>query len=381
MPFSLDGTSKAPSKNIPAPESQHSEESPLSNKISNFFDRPKEKEIVTFLRELAILVEARVPLMRALNSIKGQNYSTGIKNMVAEIQKNIEEGDSLSDGFARYPHSFSNLYVNVTRAGEASGRLEKVLNYLADNREKRYELRRKIIGALVYPAVILLSFVGVFVFLMVFVMPTLTKTLLGAGVKLPWTTKLIISISDIFSQHGILILIIVICLALGAIYYSRTGEGRRQWDIIELKIPIFGSLLQYMYMNRFADNLGLLIRESVPITKSLEITGGIMNNHLYKEVLNDCVSEVQKGRMISRALDKSPHFPSVVSQILRVGEESGKTGETLEKIAVYYEKEVENMTSNMTALIEPILILLLGVGTAIIVASVIMPIYNMAGSM
>jgi type II secretory pathway component PulF len=381
MPFSLDGTSKAPPKNKVAPASPHSEEVTLPDKLRSFFDRPKEKEIVTFLRELAILVEARVPLMRALNSIKGQNYSTGIRSMVADIQKNIEEGDSLSDGFARYPHSFSNLYVNVTRAGEASGRLEKVLNYLADNREKRYELRRKIIGSLVYPGVILLSFVGVFVFLMVFVMPTLTKTLLGAGVKLPWTTKLIISISDLFTQHGVIILVLVICLALGAIYYSQTKEGKRQWDIIELRIPIFGTLLQDMYMNRFADNLGLLIRESVPITKSLEITGGIMNNHLYKEVLDNCVSEVQKGRMISRALDNSRYFPGVVTQILRVGEESGKTGETLEKIAEYYEKEVENMTSNMTALIEPVLILMLGVGTAIIVASVIMPIYNMAGSM
>lgn len=381
MPFSLDATSKAPPKNITTPASQHSEEVPLPEKIRNFLDRPKEKEIVTFLRELAILVEARVPLMRALNSIKSQNYSVGIKNMVADIQKNVEEGDSLSDGFARYPHSFSNLYINVTRAGEASGRLEKVLNYLADNREKRYELKRKIVGALIYPGVILLSFIGVFIFLMVFVMPTLTKTLIGAGVKLPWTTQLIISLSDLFTQHGLIILVIVICLVLGIVYYSQTNEGKRQWDMIELKIPIFGSLLQFMYMNRFADNLGLLIRESVPITKSLEITGGIMNNHLYKEVLDDCVSEVQKGRMISRALDKSPYFPGVVTQILRVGEESGKTGETLEKIAVFYEKEVENMTSNMTALIEPLLILLLGVGTAIIVASVIMPIYNMAGSM
>jgi len=352
-----------------------------ASQLKTFFDRPKEKEIVTFLRELAILVEARVPLVRALNSIKTQNYSPGVKLMVQEIQKRIEGGESLSDGFAQYPHFFTPLYINVTRAGEASGRLEKVLNYLADNREKRYELRRKIIGALVYPAVILLSFLGVFTFLMVFVMPTLTQTLLGAGVKLPWTTKLIIGISNIFTRHGVLILIVAVCLTLGVIYYTRTKEGRAQWDIIELKVPIFGTLLRNMYMNRFADNLGLLIRESVPITKSLEITGGIMNNHIYKQVMEDCVNEVQKGRMISLALEKSPYFPNVVTQILRVGEESGKTGETLAKIAEYYQKEVENMTDNMMALIEPILILLLGVGTAIIVASVIMPIYNMAGSM
>jgi len=353
----------------------------LSANIRSFFDRAREKELVTFLRELAILVEARVPLVRALNSIKNQRYSVGLIQMVIVLQKKVEEGESLSDAFASFPQYFSPLYINVTRAGEASGRLEKVLNYLADNREKRFELKRKIRGALVYPAVILLSFLGVFVFLMVFVMPTLTKTLIDSGTKLPWTTKLIIGISNFFSSHGILVFIFTCCVAVGVWYYSRTDEGRKQWDIIKLKLPIFGTLLRNMYMNRFADNLGLLLRESVPITKSLEITGNIMGNHVYKNVLLDCMKEVQKGRMISGALEKSSYFPNVVSQILRVGEESGKTSDALMKIADYFSKEVDNMTQNMMALIEPILILVLGVGTAIIVASVIMPIYNMAGSL
>jgi type IV pilus assembly protein PilC len=381
---SIDSPTKYPRKVEEGPDftqNPKSEVETYSSKFKLFFERPKEKELVTFLRELAILVEARVPLVRALNSIKSQKYSLGVVKMVTILQKKIEGGESLSDGFAEFPKQFSTLYINVTRAGEASGRLEKVLNYLADNREKRYELRRKIIGALVYPVVIMLSFVGVFVFLMVFVMPSLTTTLLGSGVKLPWTTKLIIGISNFFTSHGILVLIIAIIFVLAMWYYSRTREGQRQWDFIKLRLPVFGTLLQNMYMNRFADNLGLLLRESVPITKSLEITGDIMGNHIYKEVLDDCVKEVQKGRMVSKALERSPYFPNVVSQILRVGEESGKTSETLGKISDYYLKEVDNMTSNMMALIEPILILFLGLGTAIIVASVIMPIYNMAGSL
>lgn len=353
----------------------------IKQKFENFFEKPKEKELVTFLRELSILVEARVPLVRALDSIKNQNYGVGIVKMVTALQKKVEDGNSLSEGFAEFPDCFSSLYINVTRAGEASGRLEIVLNYLADNREKRYDLSRKIIGALVYPLVILLSFLGVFIFLMVFVMPTLTKTLLESGTKLPWTTKVIISTSEFFSSNALLLTVVGVLLIIGGIYYARTKEGKEQWDIIELKIPIFKNLLLYMYMNRFADNLGLLLRESVPITESLEITGDIMGNHIYKNVLSDCISEVQKGRMISKALERSPHFPSVVSQILRVGEESGRTSDTLGKIAEYYAKEVNNITSNMMALVEPVLILLLGIGTAIIVASVIMPIYNMAGSL
>jgi len=355
--------------------------SSLLEKIRYFFDRAKEKELVTFFRELAILVEARVPLVRALNSIKNQKYSLAVVRMVAVLQKKVEGGEPLSDAFESFPQYFSPLYINVVRAGEASGRLEKVLNYLADNRERRYELRRKITGALIYPAVIMLSFLGVFVFLMVFVMPTLTKTLIDSGTKLPWTTKLIIGVSNFFTSHGILVSIIVVIAVFGIWYYYRTEEGRKQWDLIELKIPIFGALLRNMYMNRFADNLGLLLRESVPITKSLEITGNIMGNHVYKNVILECVKEVQKGKMISGALEKSPYFPNVVPQILRVGEESGRTSDTLSKIAEYFSKEVDNMTQNMMALIEPILILFLGVGTAIIVASVIMPIYNMAGNL
>jgi len=353
----------------------------IFDRLNYYLHRPKEKELVTFFRELAILVEARVPLVRALSSIKSQNYSLGVLQIVTVLEKKVEGGDSLSDAMEEFPGYFSSLYVNVTRAGEASGRLDKVLNYLADNREKRYELKRKIIGALVYPGVILLSFLGVFIFLMVFVMPNLSKTLIESGTKLPWTTKVVLGISEFVTGHWILLSLGIFGLGILVYYYINTEEGKRQWDVIKIKIPIFGSLLRNMYMNRFADNLGLLMRESVPITRSLEITAGIMGNHIYHNVLLDCMKEVQKGKMISGALEKSPYFPNVVSQILRVGEESGKTAESLDKIADYYTKEVDNMTQNMMALIEPILILFLGAGTAIIVASVIMPIYNMAGNL
>lgn len=349
--------------------------------VKRFLNRPKEKEIVAFMRELSILVEARVPLVRALNTIKNQSYGTGIVDIATNLEKKVEGGGSLSEGLEDFPQYFSGLYINVIRAGEASGRLERVLNYLADYREKRFELKRKISGALIYPLVILVSFAGVFAFLMFFVMPTLSKTLTESGVKLPWTTKFVIGLSDFFGTNWPILIIIIVGIVSGVVYYSRTDEGTRQWDLIKLKIPIIGQLLQFMYMNRFADNLGLLLRESVPITRSLEITAGIMGNYVYQNVLIECINEVQRGKSISGVLSKSKYFPSIVYQILRVGEEAGKTSETLTKIAEYYAKEVDNMTQNMTTLIEPVLILLLGAGTAVIVASVIMPIYNMAGSL
>lgn len=349
--------------------------------MSFYLNKPKEKEIVTFMRELAILVEARVPLIRALGSIRKQKYSIGLLNMVGMIQQKVEGGKSLSEAFEQFPAYFPPLYVNVTRAGEASGRLEKVLNYLADNREKAYDLKKKITGAMIYPGVIGLSFVAVFIFLMVFVMPSLSKTLTESGTKLPWTTKLILGMSAFFTSYWPFLLILLVILGFIFFYYAKTEEGKRQMDVVKLHTPIVGSLLTKMYMNQFADNFGLLLKEGVPITKSLEITSNIMENHIYQNVLLECVKEVQKGRNVSSTLELSPYFPNVVSQILRIGEESGRTSETLVKISEYYTKEVDEMTRNMMALIEPILIIFLGLGTAVIVASVIMPIYNMAGSM
>ena len=356
------------------------EKSGFLNDVEAFINRPKEKEIVTWMRELAILVEARVPLVRALSTMKNQNYNSGVNAMIQKICKKIEEGKSLSEAVELFPGQFSSLYINVIKAGEASGRLERVLEYLATYREKQYELKRKIMGAMTYPGIILLSFGGVFAFLMIFVMPNLTKTLAESGVKLPWTTKVVMAISAFFVNYWYLVLFILILIAFGAFYYTHTAEGKKQWDFIKIKIPISGTLLKYMYMNRFAENLGMLLGESVPITQSLEITGKIMGNDVYNKVLEECIKEVQKGKMISGVLEKSPYFPNVVAQILRVGEESGKTVDTLKKIADYYGKEVDNMTQNMMVLIEPVMILLLGAGTAVIVASVIMPIYNMAGS-
>ncbi len=353
----------------------------ILGKLSFYLNKPKEKEIVTFMRELAILVEARVPLIRALGSIRKQKYSDGLLNMVGMIQQKVEGGKSLSEAFEQFPSYFPPLYVNVARAGEASGRLEKVLNYLADNREKAYDLKKKITGAMIYPGVIGLSFVAVFIFLMVFVMPSLSKTLTESGTKLPWTTKLILSMSAFFTSYWPFLLILLIILGFVFFYYAKTEEGKRQMDIVKINTPIVGSLLTKMYMNQFADNFGLLLKEGVPITKSLEITANIMENHLYQNVLLDCVKEVQKGRNVSSTLELSPYFPNVVSQILRIGEESGRTSETLVKISEYYSKEVDEMTRNMMSLIEPVLIIFLGLGTAVIVASVIMPIYNMAGSM
>jgi len=354
----------------------------IINRIKERIERPKEKEIVAFLRELSILIASRVPLVRALNIVEAQTEDEGIKRIAKDMGRKVEGGGSLSEAMEEFPNQFSALYIYVVRAGEASGRLDKVLEYLATHREKGFELRRKLQGALIYPIFILLAFAGVFTFLMVFVMPSLSKTLSESGVPLPWTTQTILAMSNFIVNYWYVVLSLVAAMATGFVYYTRTNEGGRQMDIIKLKIPVFKTVMLYMYVNRFSENLGLLLKESVPITRSLAITGRIMDNHIYYNIAMDCVNEVQKGKTISGVLAKErEYFPPIASQILRIGEEAGQTSMALEKISEYYEKEVNNITQNITALIEPFLILMLGVGTGILVASVIMPIYNMAGSL
>jgi len=365
-------------KEVEAPKTSTS--NPI-DQINKYLERPNEKELVAFLRELAILVEARVPLVRALNVIALHNQSKGVADMAKVMGRKIEDGGSLSEAMEEFRTSFSDLYIYVVKAGEASGRLEKVLEYLASYREKNYELKRQIQGALIYPIFILIAFLGVFAFLMIFVMPSLSRTLTESGVALPWTTKVIIGTSELLVKYWFLVIITLVAVGVGLYYYARTKEGKNQMDLIKLKFPVVKKVMLYLYVNRFTRNLSLLLRESVPITRSLAITGKIMDNHIYYNLALDCVNEVQKGKTISGVLGKSKHFPSTAAQIIRIGEEAGQTNKSLDKVSEYYDKELANLTKNMTSLIEPFLILILGVGTGILVASVIMPIYNMAGNL
>lgn len=354
----------------------------LSLAITDFFNRVSPKDLVIFARQLSILIKSNVPVIRALKTISEQTESGGMKNVCVQMASAVEEGKSLAEAVSLFPKQFDNFFASVIRSGETSGNLEHSLIYLADHVERAYELKRKIKGAMMYPVAILLAFVGIFFFLMVKVLPQLTDILTDSGVALPWTTRVIIWMSNFMQAHWIISLLLILGMIGGTFYYGRTKVGKKQFDAWIFRVPVIGNVVRYAYIARFAENLRVLLMEGVSIVKALDIMAAVMDNAVYKDLLVRIMKSVEKGKSMTEAMmEDEQAFPRMVSQMIKIGEDAGRTTEILENIENFYTKEVNNMTENMTTLIEPLLIVVLGMGTGILVMAIIMPIYDMAGAM
>jgi type IV pilus assembly protein PilC len=350
--------------------------------LSNFFNRISPKDLVIFSRQLSVLIKSNVSVIKSLKIISEQTESGGMKNVCVQMATAVEEGKSLADAVALFPKQFDNFFASVIRSGETSGNLEHSLIYLADHVERAYELKRKIKGAMMYPVAILTAFCGIFFFLMVKVLPQLTDILTESGVALPWTTKLIIWLSDFMKAHWVITLAMILITIGTFFYYSRTKAGKKQFDTLIFRIPVIGTVIRFAYIARFAENLRVLLTEGISLVKALDIMAAVMDNEVYRILLLRIMKNVEKGKSMTEAmLEDEQAFPRMVSQMIKIGEDSGRTTEILENIENFYTKEVNNMTENMTTLIEPLLIVILGLGTGILVVAIIMPIYDMAGAM
>jgi len=345
-----------------------------------FFSRIKKQEIVIFSRQLAVLFDAQVPLLESLQSLAVQSSNPKFKKMVTDIADEVDAGSPFSQALEKYPKAFSNFYVSVTRAGEASGRLQEVLNYLADHEEKNYDLNRKVRGALIYPAFIVFSLVVVGGIMMIFVVPQLTSVFEETGSDLPFLTVAVIGISNFLRSFWWLALLVLIGAGTAFWSFLRTSKGRRTMDLVLLKIPILKNLFQKVYLARFSENLGTLIKGGIPIIQALTITAEVVGNSIYKETIQQATEEVRKGGSISSVLKSNKYIPSLVVQMISVGENTGKLDFILAKIAGFYQKDVDNMVDNLTSLIQPILILVLGGAAGLLVAAILLPIYNLSSS-
>ena len=276
----------------------------------------------------------------------------------------------------------SSLAVDLCQEyNKVSGRLQESLIYLADYLEKEYYLISKVRGAMVYPAFILFTFVVVGVLVLVMVIPSLTAILLESGQELPWSTKLVIAVSDFLVNWGWILLLGLIGFAIFVWQYKKTKQGRLIWDTAKLKIPIFGKILQKTYLARFADNLNALVKGGVSIIQSLNISGQVIGNVVFQKILYQARDQVKSGQSISSTLEQHKVFPPLFNQMVRTGEQSGKLDVILGKLSSFYNKEVDNIVNNLSQLIEPVLIVGLALGVAVLVFAVFMPIYNLAGSL
>jgi len=357
------------------------EETSLLSKRLRIFERVKRKEVFIFFRELAILVEADVPLVQSLKALSQQMEKPYFKEIIFGVANDVDGGAAFSKALSKYPKAFSAFSINLIKSGEVTGRLQDCLSYLADYLEKEYYLISKVRGAMTYPAFILGAFLIVGILVIVMVIPQLTSVLTEAGQELPLSTKVVIATSEFARSWGWLLLLIFAVSGVVFWRYKRTKEGKALWDKIKLKLPIFGKILQKTYLARLSDNLSALVKGGVSIIQALNISGQVIGNVVFQEIIWQARDEVRVGRSISSSLEKHKEFPPLFCQMVKTGEKTGKLDTILGKLSVFYGKEVENVVNNLSQLIEPLLLVGLGIGVAVLVFSVFMPIYNLAGGL
>ena len=347
------------------------------NKLLFFLHRVSSQKIVMFSKELSVLLMAGIPLVEALRIQHDQEENAYFKEQLFTIANMIDDGSSFSSALSCFPDIFSGFYINIIKSGEASGTMQKSLTHLADYIEKQYLLNSKVKNALMYPGVIITGFALVGAVMMAFVVPQLTSIFRENDQELPLPTQILIIVSDFMKDNFILLIIGTIILVYGLKKYIGTQKGKENFDKFIFKIPKFNSIFRKFYVARFAENLSMLIRSGVPIISALKISGDVVGNEVYKKVIYSSIDEVKIGGSVAYAFERSDQLPPLVPRMIRIGEKTGKLDAVLGDIAEFYTKEVNIAVDGLMALIEPILIFVLGAGVGILVAAILMPIYQM----
>ncbi len=346
----------------------------------DFLNRIKIKDIVIFSRQFSVLISANVSMVQALKILVDQTNNINLKMIISEVADEVDSGSTLSESLGKRSNVFDNFYVSVIKSGETSGKLDEVLSYLADEMEKDYDMMSKIKGAMIYPAFVLASLLVVGIVMMIFVVPKLTGILTESGAALPITTRILIGTSDFMQKYWWVIIIIAASLIFAFKWYVKKPQGRKQIDNLKLKLPIFGRLFQLIYLVRFTRSMNTLIVGGVTIDNSLKVTAEIVGNKIYQELIEETVKEVEDGNSISSVFIKSKAIPKMVSQMLNIGEKTGKMDIILERITNFYGREISNMVANLMTLMEPLIMVVMGIAVGIMVAAVILPMYNLASN-
>ncbi|MDD5569282.1 MAG: type II secretion system F family protein [Candidatus Pacebacteria bacterium] len=344
-----------------------------------FLNRISPKEVVMFSRQLAIMIDSNVSPAEALDALANQTTNKNLKERLARIASDVRGGTALSKAFSRYPEIFSNFYINMVKSAEVSGDLPKILERTADHVESEYDIRSKTMGAMIYPAVILVVFVLIFTVIMVFVIPGLVKVLESTGQELPIATRIIIGVSNFFINQWYLLLILVGGLVAFFWYYPKTKEGKDFFDSLILKIPIFKNFFRNLYLARFAENLSTLIAAGIPIADAMEVIADLIGNNVYRRIILDARNRIIKGEGVSYALlQHEKEITPLFVQMAAVGEKTGRLDSALLNIVRFYKREAEVFIGSLSSIIEPVLLICLAVMVAFLVAAVLLPIYQIS---
>ncbi|KPK28785.1 MAG: type II secretion system protein GspF, partial [Desulfobacterales bacterium SG8_35_2] len=329
--------------------------------LPTFFNRVTPDDIHALTRQLSTLLNAGIPLIGALDALMEQSTSPPLKRIIAQIKESVNEGNSLTHSLAKHPKLFSNIYINMVRAGEASGSLDVVLDRLAEFGEHQQALKGRFQAALVYPIFMAIIGSGVLFFLLSFVVPNLTRVFTEMKQVLPLPTTILIWFSGFMRIYWWAILLVMVAIVLGIKKFIKSPKGRYIWDKLKLRLPVIGQINRKIALSRFGRTLGSLLQSGVPLIASLQIVRNIVNNVLIGDVIDEAMEDIQAGKSLNLALSRSIWFPPVFRQMVSVGEQSGDLEGMLHKIADAYEREIETRITGMTALIEPIMILLMAV--------------------
>lgn len=345
--------------------------------LPSLFNRVKSEDIHGLTRQLATLLNAGIPLVGALDALMEQTTIPPLKKIIAQIKESVNEGNSLTFSLAKHPRLFSNIYINMVRAGEASGSLDVVLERLAEFGEHQQALKSRFQAALVYPIFMAIVGSGVLFFLLSFVVPKLTRIFTEMKQVLPLPTTILIWFSHFMQSFWWAIVLMIVAIIFALKEFIKKPQGRRIWDTLKLRFPVVGQINRKIALSRFARTLGSLLQSGVPLITSLQIVRNIVNNVLIGEVIDATMEDIQAGKSLNFALGRSVWFPPIFRQMVAVGEQSGDLENMLLKIANAYEREVETRITGMTALIEPMMILLMAVVVGFIVISILLPIFEM----
>lgn len=356
------------------------EEQVASTLQVKFFDRFKTvplKEKMTFTRNLSVMVSSGLTISRAVLNLSLQTKNKTFRKMLESVNDDLQAGKTLSEGLAKYPTVFNELFVNMVYVGEVSGNLEQVLDILALQLEKENDLLSKVRGALIYPSVIVVAMIGIGVLMLTYILPKITGTFKEMDVELPATTKIIMAMSDFLRTHAVLSIVVFVAMIVAIKLFSTTKVGKRFFDFLYLHLPIVGNIIVKVNCARFARIYSSLLKSGVSVVSALTIISKTLSNVYYKDVLDEALLEVQKGVELSKVIGKYERiFPLLVSQILSVGEETGKTETVLQRLAEFYEEEVSQITKNMSSIIEPILMLFIGGGVGFFAVAMLQPMYS-----
>lgn len=385
-----EGTIEAPSQDVAVSALQRrnlvisaiasDEKKSLLGADFSFLSRISNKDIVILSRQIATLFEAQVSALHVFRLLASEVENKSLASVLFVIGDDLQGGSPISKALARHPKVFTEFYVNMVRAGEESGKLSETFVYLADYLDRSYDIASKVENALIYPAFVVVVFFGVMALMLTLVIPKISAILLDSGQAVPIYTSIVIGFSNFLVHYGLLVLIALIAAGVYVWELRKTDRGKLILDNMKLSIPYVGDLYAKLYLARIADNFSTMLLSGISVVEALEITGSVVGNAVYAAVLAQVSLDVKGGSSISNALGKHSVMPGIMVAMTKVGEETGELGKILTTLAKFYNREVSNAVDTLVGLIEPIMIVALGLGVGTLLAAVLLPIYNLAGA-